>query len=83
MLAALPSGNNIPRGRLGLSADEIFQKVRKDGKGFIPNIATVKSALAELERQGFASSGVGVQLEGGAEYWRSGNGDQYLRTHTH
>jgi hypothetical protein len=83
VLAALPSGNNVPRGRLGLSADEIYQKVRKDGKGFIPNIATVKSALAELERQGFASSGVGVQLKGGAEYWRSGSGDQYLRTHSH
>lgn len=81
VLRALPPSTGAPGGRLGLSVDEIYQAVRKDGKGFIPSVMTVKSALAELERQGFASSASGPKLKGGAEYWRESSGDQYLRTH--
>jgi hypothetical protein len=62
-----------------LSADEIYQRVRRDGGGFIPGIQTINTALRELERVSMVDSMSGSLTKQGGEYWRNSKGDNYLK----
>jgi hypothetical protein len=81
VLRALPGASTAGRGRMGLSPEEIYQIVRKDGVDFIPSVRSVTAALHELEQRGLVSSMSGASVRRGGEYWRSTQGDLYLKTH--
>jgi hypothetical protein len=84
VLRVLPTGLRRPgRGPgtfRGLSPEEIYKSVRKDGGVFIPGIPTINAALKELEGARMVDSVSGSLNKKGGEYWRNSKGDDYLKT---
>lgn len=64
---------------MGMSPEEIYQILRH-GTDFIPSVLTVTAALSELEQGWLVSSVSGATTRRGGEYWRSTQGDLFLRT---